>query len=233
MLKKVWINGEWVEYELTRKNIKNLYLRVSGEGQLKVSAPKRLSLAQIEEFVVKNEAFIIKSQAKMREKVNLNCDFVSQGYVYFLGEKVDIKIYAGEENSIRLDESERKLYISKNAKIKASTLLDAWLVEQADRYIRKACTEIYPLFAEYGVEYPEIILRQMSARWGSCAVKQQKLTFNKRLIHVPLHSLEYVVVHEFTHFLEPNHSKAFYYLLDELRPSWRIEREILTKYTCR
>lgn len=233
MLKKVWINGEWVEYELTRKNIKNLYLRVSGEGQLMVSAPKRLSLAQIEEFIAKNEAFIKKSQIKMRDKINLSSDFINQGYTYFLGEKVAIEIYAHEENSIRFVSSQKQLLLSKNAKIKASTLLNAWLDEQAKEYVQNACAKIYPLFMNYGVEYPQITLRQMKARWGSCAVESKKLTFNKKLIHVPLNCLEYVVVHEFAHFLEPNHSAAFYRLLDELRPSWRTEREILTKYTCR
>lgn len=233
MLKKIWMNGEWVEYELTRKNIKNLYLRVSVDGQLKVSAPKRLSLAQIEEFITKNEAFIRKSKAKMCEKVNLSSDFIKQGYTYFLGERVDIKIYAAKENKIRFDQSQKQIFIYKNDKTKATTLLNAWLDEQANEYVQNSCAKIYPRFINYGVDSPKIVLRQMTARWGSCAVNSKKLTFNKKLIHVPQSCLDYVVVHEFTHFLEPNHSRTFYHLLDELRPSWRMEREILTKYTCR
>ena len=49
--RQLCLNGEWVEYELVRKNIKNLYLRVSAEGILKISAPKRLSLSEIERFM--------------------------------------------------------------------------------------------------------------------------------------------------------------------------------------
>ena len=75
LIREIYLNGAWVSYELARKNIKNLYLRVSAEGTIKVSAPKRLSLAEIEQFIAKNEAFIARSQEKTTAKINLNADF--------------------------------------------------------------------------------------------------------------------------------------------------------------
>ena len=61
---------------------------------------------------------------------------------------------------------------------------------------------------------------------------REKFTLNKRLIHVPQECIDYVSAHELAHFLEPNHSANFYRVLDNVRPSWRMEREKLAQYTC-
>ena len=69
LIREIYLNGAWVSYELARKNIKNLYLRVSAEGTIKVSAPKRLSLAEIEQFIAKNEALSRVRRKKRQRKL--------------------------------------------------------------------------------------------------------------------------------------------------------------------
>ena len=70
----------------------------------------------------------------------------------------------------------------------------------------------------------------MKSRWGSCTPKTGVLTFNTRLVYVPEQCAEYVVVHEFCHFLYPNHSGKFYAAVAALLPDWRSRREELRKY---
>lgn len=229
--RQLYLNGEWVEYELVRKNIKNLYLRVSAEGILKISAPKRLSLSEIERFIQKNAAFVQCSQEKMAAKINLAADFSAQGWVPFFGARLELNETVAAERKVCAEK--QQLFISGESSAVRSKLLQEWLVQELDIAVNEACERIYPLFASYGVEYPRIVLRSMQARWGSCAVNTQTITLNKKLVHVPQNCIDYVVAHEFTHFLAADHSKNFYRLLEEMRPSWREERELLKQYNCR
>lgn len=81
------------------------------------------------------------------------------------------------------------------------------------------CREVYPYFKDRGVDFPEIKFRKMVSRWGSCNVKKKVLTFNTALMYAPKECIKFVVYHEFTHFLEPNHSKAFHKELQKVCPN--------------
>lgn len=65
----------------------------------------------------------------------------------------------------------------------------------------------------------------MSSRWGSCIPGKQKVTFNSLLLEKPLESIEYVVVHEFSHFIHPDHSRAFYDFVARILPDWKNRKE--------
>jgi predicted metal-dependent hydrolase len=74
----------------------------------------------------------------------------------------------------------------------------------------------------------------MTSRWGSCQPKRGTITLNKRLIETPRSCIEYVVMHEFVHFRQPNHSKNFYDLLGVLMPDWNERKATLENgYTLR
>ena len=93
--------------------------------------------------------------------------------------------------------------------------------------IRKICDEVYPYFKEKGIAYPAIKFRKMVSQWGNCRSEKGILTFNKNLMYAPYECVEYVVMHEFTHFLQPNHSKLFYDELGKICPDWKERRKIL------
>lgn len=89
------------------------------------------------------------------------------------------------------------------------------------------CKEIYPLFVPYGVAYPQVKIRYMTSRWGSCQPTRGVITLNSKLIDAPRRCTEYVVLHEFAHFIHPNHSKQFYALVESMMPDWRERRQAL------
>ncbi|MDD6484716.1 MAG: DUF45 domain-containing protein [Clostridiales bacterium] len=80
------------------------------------------------------------------------------------------------------------------------------------------CKKVYPYFEKQGVKYPQIKFRKMVSRWGSCHCEKGILTFNTNLMYTPIECIEYVVLHEFTHFLQPNHSGKFYEELSKTCP---------------
>lgn len=87
--------------------------------------------------------------------------------------------------------------------------------------ILKLCSEAYPYFKERDISFPKIRFRRMVSCWGSCNSQKGILTFSTNLIYAPEECVKYVVLHEFTHFLQPNHSKAFYSELKKVCPDWK------------
>lgn len=94
-------------------------------------------------------------------------------------------------------------------------------------YILNLCEEVYPYFERLGVKYPQIKFRKMVSRWGSCHSQKGILTFNTNLMYAPPECVRYVVLHEFTHFLQPNHSSKFYDELAKVYPNWKECRKKL------
>ena len=89
------------------------------------------------------------------------------------------------------------------------------------------CREVYPYYEKKGVKYPQIKFRKMKSRWGSCHPTKGILTFNTNLIYAPIECVEYVVLHEFTHFLQANHSPKFYEELEQVCPDYKECRRML------
>ena len=99
--------------------------------------------------------------------------------------------------------------------------------------ILKLCEKVYPYFKERSVKFPMIKFRRMVSQWGNCHYQKGVLTFNLNLMYAPKECVEYVVVHEFTHFLHPNHSKRFYDEMAKILPDWKCRRQKLKEISLR
>ena len=93
--------------------------------------------------------------------------------------------------------------------------------------ILKLCESVYPYFEKFGVKHPTIKFRRMVSQWGNCHSQKGILTFNTNLMYAPIECVEYVVAHEFTHFLQANHSSKFYDELAKIMPNWKTCRQKL------
>ncbi len=88
--------------------------------------------------------------------------------------------------------------------------------------------EVFPAFsAALQGEKPTIKVRDMSTRWGVCQTRKKQITFALRLYEMPPAAQIYVVVHEYCHFLVPNHSAAFWREVARLVPDWKARRKLL------
>lgn len=99
--------------------------------------------------------------------------------------------------------------------------------EELRQGICELCCEAYPYYEKMGVKYPLIKFRKMTSRWGSCHPTKGILTFNTNLIYAPVECVEYVVWHEFTHFLQANHSPKYYEELTRVCPDYKERRKKL------
>ena len=147
-----------------------------------------------------------------------------------LGHDRRLKVVEAKKSKVECDESYITLTVKNSDDYEMKKkLMDKWLMSICKDTIQSLCDAIYPKFQKYGVEYPIIRYRNMVSRWGSCQPKRCVLTFNYALVEAPISCIEYVVVHEFTHFLQPNHSKKFYQQLAMFMPDWEERKKILEK----
>jgi predicted metal-dependent hydrolase len=108
----------------------------------------------------------------------------------------------------------------------AAAAVERWYRREA----RRALTDVTTSQAErLGLAFGSIGIRDQRSRWGSCS-RRGHLSFSWRLLLAPGAVLDYVVVHELCHLREPNHSRAFWSLVDAARPGWADERRWLRQH---
>lgn len=105
--------------------------------------------------------------------------------------------------------------------------------EELKEAILELCKRVYPYFESRRIEFPQIKFKKMVSMWGSCYPQRGILTFNLNLMYAPIECIEYVVLHEFTHFICADHSKRFYSELERVCPNWKECREKLKEINIR
>ena len=123
--------------------------------------------------------------------------------------------------------------LEKYKNIPATVQKQYFTEDEVKEQIHDLCNKAFPYYEKRGIKYPEIKFRKMVSRWGSCHFQKGILTFNTNLMYAPTECIEYVVWHEFTHFLLPNHSSKFYDELAKVYPNWKECRKKLKEISIR
>ena len=210
----VLINNQKIEVIIIRKKTnKNTYLRVKDDGKIYVTTNNLVTLKAISKLISKNENYIIESLSKREKEKQYNEDF------YYLGKKYDIIYMNNDEVNI----GSEKVFINKNIDI------DKWLKKQANIIFKEELDKIYNNFP-ISIPYPTLTIRSMKTRWGVCNVKTNRVTLNINLIRKDIKYLDYVIVHELSHLIYPNHSKDFWNLVSDIEPNYKELRKELNNY---
>ena len=226
-------NGD-ILYLLTRKSVKNVNLRIKPEGQVLVSANNSVPIEFIDAFIEKKQQYIFLVLSRYEEKRNLIQDvpkrYVSGESYDLLGKSLRLKVEESREENVYTD----GVYIFLRVKNKddfrhKEIMMSKWLKQYQRMVFEELLQEKYLLFKKYGVLYPTLKIRYMTSRWGSCQPKKGIITLNSKLIEAPRNCIEYVVLHEFVHFIHPNHSRQFWDFVAMMMPDWKERKEELEK----
>ena len=206
-------------------------MRVKPTGEIFVSAAPLVPVKYIDNFVLSHEKTLIKvldKYDKIRENTLQPLQYVSGEKIRFLGEELHLLVEAAPVEGV--DKIGQFLFL----RVKDTTdfsrkerVMKKWFGRMQTDVFSEICKEIYPLFQPYGVKYPLVKIRSMKSRWGSCQPQKGIITLNSKMIAAPREAIEYVVLHEFAHFIHPNHSKDFYGLVEELMPDWKERKGML------
>ena len=230
MKRIIYLDGRKVVYELDRKNVKNINLRIRFDCSVYVSANDNTPINTIEEFLQSKSDYILSALDKYK-KISKNAEnkhnYITGEYFPYLGQNLRLVVKKGKR-SISFDDECLTLSV-RNVKDTAvkKRLIEKWYIAQCKEVSMEIFREMYQIFKKYHITIPTLSLRNMVSRWGSCRPKRGIITLNKRLIEAPRNAFEYVVMHEFIHFLYPNHSRNFYNMLTKLMPDWKGRKRLL------
>lgn len=228
--------GDIIEYTLVRKKVKNVNMRVKADGSVSVSAPNRVPAKFLDDFVRSRYDFIKSSVERLSaEKPNAvseldeNQTYISGDKVSFLGEELIFDIRNGDDDRVYV--SDGKLVIQtfdpKNSAYIQKQIRNFFYNSTVSLF-RELNDEVSQLFEEkFGLQKVPIKLRRMKSRWGSCHVTDGFIVMNMRLIFYPRKCAEYVFVHEYAHFIVPNHSDMFYSVVSSVMPDYKIYSDLL------
>ncbi len=230
--RQIQCNQRVIEYELTRKPVKNINLRINLDGRVLVSANNKVAVEYIDGLIREKQDYIIRKldefERKRSQQETYKRQYISGEIYNILGESFSLKLIQGQEEKVTLEGNHIYLKVKdKNDFKRKEKLMGKWFKQLEIETFDQICKEIYEVFKKYGLEYPEIKIRHMTSRWGSCRPRKNSITLNSRLIEKPISCIEYVVLHEFAHFIHPNHSKKFYDFVSSLMPDWKERKELL------
>ena len=107
---------------------------------------------------------------------------------------------------------------------KRQALIEEWYREQLKEAVPPLLARWQPLL---GVRVERFFVQRMKTKWGSCNYKARTIRLNTELAKKPVECLEYIVVHELVHLLEPTHNAHFVALMDRFMPQWQFHRQVL------
>ena len=227
------IDDQTIHYQLERKSVKNLNLRIRNDGSVYVSADNLVPIEEIDSFVRSKSSFITNAIKRFNELAKYKPqpkNYVSGETFYIQGRSLRLQVSQAQKDSITSDGINIYLEVKKPEDTeRKKRIVDRYMNKQCKIVFSEIVDEIFPIFKKYNVSLPALRIRNMETRWGSCLAKKGIITLNKQLLEAPRNCIEYVVMHEFCHFIHPNHSKHFYDFLTILMPDWKERKKLLEK----
>lgn len=209
-----------MDYELERKRVRRINLRIRADGSLYVSAPPLTPTLAVEALLRSRQDWILEKLRLLETQRETDEDAV-----FLWGERLRLRLERGGRHGVsqRGDTLILTLKDPADAEEKRRAL-EAWQKRLCAAHVTALCERYYPYYQLRGLSFPALSFRRMSSRWGSCRPQKGALSFNTRLVELPPDCAEYVVVHELAHFRQANHSAAFYAEVARVLPDWKARR---------
>jgi len=223
-----------ITVDVVLKEIKNIHLSVHPPtGRVRVSAPSRMSLDTIRVFAVSKLGWIQAQQKKLQEQERETPrEYLDRESHHVWGKRYLLSVIEDNQApSIELKHSQMLLRVRPGAdECRKQAIVEEWYRRQIKHAVPPLIARWEPLM---GVKVERFFVQRMKTRWGSCNHGACTIRLNTELAKKPSECLEYIVVHEMVHLLEPTHNDRFVSLMDQFMPSWQFYREQLNRLPVR
>ena len=210
-----------ITVNITRKDIKNIHLSVNPpDGEVRISAPERMSLDAVRVFAISKISWIRKQQQKMREQERETPrEYLERESHYVWGRRHLLTIQEAEAAPVvRRRPGKLILQVRPGADEKTRQAV------LGDFYRPAIISKWEPVL---GVTVKRLFVQHMKTKWGSCNPIARTIRLNTDLAKKPMECLEYIIVHEMVHLLEPTHNANFIAFMDRFMPLWKQYRDQL------
>ena len=214
-----------------KKNIKNFILKVTRESEIIVSVPRYAKEIDIQIFIQKHQNWIDKKLSFYKKYPKIKQKYIDDEKFLFLGKTYKLKLIQSNTNKIKLQQNKLKLFTPYIEDFdKKEKIVDEWYKQKAEICFKKLIDK----YSKYvNKEINKIRIKKMKTRWGSCNYVKGYINLNLELIKKPVYGIEYVIFHELTHLIHPNHSKEFYNYINMFMPDYKNRIKILEGKVCK
>ncbi|MRT30247.1 MULTISPECIES: M48 family metallopeptidase [Herbaspirillum] len=227
--RRIQLGEHTIDFALLRSKRRTIGFLVSDEG-LRVTAPKWVTLAEIDNAIREKQRWILTKLNERRERsarrLQPQMQWRDGATLPYLGADITLRIRTGQRQAVLLDEVTRELNISLPADAGEQQLKDrvqGWIQARAEELFGKRLM----IYAEkLGVQYRSYALSSATTQWGSCT-SDARIRLNWRLMHFALPLIDYVIAHELAHLREMNHSPRFWATVQSIFPEFESAKKAL------
>lgn len=212
-------------YKLIRQRRKSVTIHIEDNLSIIVKAPYSISQKEIDQIVIKHEAWIKKTLQDKKELAKQK-DWINNEELLYLGQKLHVYIHEAPTKKLEVSVTDGTLTIvTPNKK-------DHFLIKtQVETYTKEQGLKLFTTLTDkycklLGCDYRSLTLRRQKTRWGSCSSKGG-LSYNIRLMSAPIEVIEYVVLHEVMHLRHFDHSPAFWAAIAKVMPDYKTRQQYL------
>lgn len=232
MLTKVNLGN--IDVDVVLKDIKNVHLSVHPPtGRVRISAPSRMSLDTIRVFAISKLDWIKQQQRRMQDQERETPrEFLERESHYVWGKRYLLSVIEIDEvPTVVLKHNKMLLQVRPGTCAdKRQEIVENWYRDQVKQAVPDLIAKWESLM---GVDVERFYVRRMRTKWGSCNANSRSIRLNTDLAKKPCECLEYVVVHEMVHLMEPTHNERFLALMDRFMPKWQFHRQALNRLPVR
>jgi predicted metal-dependent hydrolase len=225
------LNLGGISVDVVFKDIKNVHLSVHPPtGRVRISAPQRMELDTVRVFAISKLGWIKRQQITLQgQERETPREYLNRESHYLWGKRYLLQVLEMDAApAVQLNH--RKILL----RVRPGTSEDKKREIVAQFYREQIKAAVPTIAARWasamGVTVDRLYVRQMKTKWGSCNPRVRAIRLNTELAKKPKHYLEYIVVHEMTHFLVRHHNDRFTTLMDKFMPQWRHYREELNRW---
>ena len=220
-------------YEIHRKKVKNINLRIKPDLEVYISVPMNLHRDYIENFIRSKEEWIKSVLKKVENVKEKQKDFeYKTGEIHkFLGKEYNLTVKTGNFNAVSLKNNIRpnEIILTVNENIfenidEKKKIMEKWYFENAKKLFLQFMEKWLEILDE-NVE--KVAIKPMKTRWGSCNYVKRNINLNTELIKRTPFEIEYVILHELTHLKYPNHGRGFYNYIERYMPNYKVAEKML------
>ena len=212
-------DGREIHYELARKRVKNVNMRIKEDGIVYVSANTRVSVKRIEEILTERADYILQAAEKLRQREQRS--EITTERMRWLGTEYPVRVIRNSCERVALEQSELRVFTMHPET--AQQMLEKWAADRFVELVTELNTEVREALIKAGLTPPptKITIKDMKTRWGSCSYTRGHISVNLRLMAYPRETVLSVLWHEYAHYWHHDHSERFYAFLIKHFPEYR------------
>lgn len=229
MAYSVTVKGKTVPVAVSLKKMKQVRLKVFPSGEIKLSVPVGTPETWISEYLSTKTSWIeekvdlfVQTRAVEKEE-----HFISGSSTRVLGRQLTIQVHESRRKQVYQEDSVLHVFTPETDQQKIDAQVNNWWQRTSRQYFQEVIERLYPIIEKHDIARPGVCVKKMSTLWGSCSRRTQKVNLNFYLYKASVPCVEYVILHELTHFLYPYHNKDFYDFITIYMPDWQDRKKQL------